>query len=86
VHTVWLFNILVTALTAGALCAYRLALGCRAHVAALVALIFGLGTIAWPYSRTFFREPLFTWLGLLSAYLIVRVRQELTAGRRLWSP
>ncbi len=82
VHTVWLFNILVTALTAGTLYAYGLALGYRAHVAALVALIFGLGTIAWPYSRTFFREPLFTWFGLLSAYLIVRVRQELTAGRR----
>jgi hypothetical protein len=82
VHTVWLFNILITALTAGTLYAYGLALGYRAHVAALVALMFGLGTIAWPYSRTFFREPLFTWLGLLSAYLIVRVRQNFAAGRR----
>jgi hypothetical protein len=81
-HTVWLFNILITALTAGTLYAYGLALGYRAHVAAPVALMFGLGTIAWPYSRTFFREPLFTWLGLLSAYLIVRVRQGFTAGRR----
>jgi hypothetical protein len=81
-HTVWLFNILITALTAGVLYAYGLALGYRARVAALVALMFGLGTIAWPYSRTFFREPLFTCLGLLSAYLIVRVRQEFAARRR----
>ncbi len=81
VHTVWLFSILVTALTAGTLYLYGLALGYRARSAALVALAFGLTTIAWPYSRTFFREPLFTWLALLSAYLILRTRQRLSAGR-----
>jgi len=80
-HTVWLFNTLVTALTAGTLYAYGLALGYRARVAALVALAFGLATIAWPYSRTFFREPLFTWLALLSAYLILRTRQQLSAAQ-----
>ncbi|MBN2304480.1 MAG: hypothetical protein JXQ72_08395 [Anaerolineae bacterium] len=81
-HTVWLFNVLTTALTAGVLYAYGLALGYRARVAALTALAFGLGTIAWPYSRTFFREPLFTLLALLSAYLMMRVRQRLAAGER----
>ncbi len=80
-HTVWLFNVLVTALTAGVLYAYGLALGYRARAAALTAAAFGLGTIAWPYSRTFFREPLFTLLGLLSAYLVLRTRQRLVAGR-----
>ncbi len=80
-HTVWLFNVLVTALTAGILYAYGLALGYRTRAAALTALAFGLGTIAWPYSRTFFREPLFTLLGLLSAYLVLRARQRLAAGR-----
>ncbi len=83
-HTVWLFNILVTALTAGVLYAYGLALGYPMPAAALVALIFGLGTIAWPYSRTFFREPLFTLLGLLSAYLVLRVRLALAAGKHPW--
>ena len=80
-HTVWLFNVLVTALTAGTLYAYGLTLGYRARAAALTALAFGLATIAWPYSRTFFREPLFTLLGLLSAYLVLRTRQRLAAGR-----
>ena len=80
-HTVWLFNMLVTALTGGTVYAYGLALGYRARVAALVALAFGVGTIAWPYSRTFFREPLFTWLGLLSAYLVLRTRQRLSNGQ-----
>ncbi len=80
-HTVWLFNIVITALTAATLYAYGLALGYRARTAALVGLAFGLGTIAWPYSRTFFREPLFTLLALLSVYLVERIRQHLVAGR-----
>ncbi|GIV80929.1 MAG: hypothetical protein KatS3mg051_0283 [Anaerolineae bacterium] len=84
-HTVWLFNILITALTAGTLYAYGLALGYRARVAVLAALAFGVGTIAWPYSRTFFREPLFAWLSLGSAYLVLRTRQRLSAGQpALW--
>lgn len=82
VHTVWLFDILVTALTAGTLYAYGLALGYSIRTAALTALIFGLATIAWPYSRTFFREPLFTWLALLSAVLMVRLRHQLSAHGR----
>jgi hypothetical protein len=81
-HTVWIFNIVITALTAGVLYAYGLALGYRMREAALVAVIFGLGTIVWPYSRTFFREPLFTLLALLSMYLVARIRDRLTAGER----
>jgi hypothetical protein len=81
VHSVWLFNIIITALTAALVYAYGLALGYHTGPALVVALIFGLGTIAWPYSRTFFREPLFTGLALLSAYLILRIRQALSAGK-----
>ncbi|MBN1203280.1 MAG: hypothetical protein JXJ20_15640 [Anaerolineae bacterium] len=82
VHTVWAFNILVTALTIGTFYAYGLALGYRARVAALAALALGLGTILWPYSRTFFREPLFTWLALLSLLLARRLRLRITVGQR----
>ncbi len=81
-HTTWQFNLLVTTLTAGVVYAYGLALDYRARVAALTAGAFGLGTIAWPYSRTFFREPLFTLLALLSAYLVMRLRRQLAAGQR----
>ena len=82
VQAVWTFNVLITALTAGVLYAYGLALGYRARVAAAVALTYGLGTIAWPYSRTFFREPLFALLALLSAYWLRQVRARLAAGTR----
>src|SRR5262245_43439451 len=57
-HTVWLLNIIVTALTATGLYAAGLFLGYRPCLAWLGALLFGLATSAWPYSRTFFREPL----------------------------
>ncbi|NLX10048.1 MAG: hypothetical protein GXY36_10365 [Chloroflexi bacterium] len=82
VHTVFLFNILITGLIAATFFAYGLALGYRARVAALAAAALGLGTILWPYSRTFFREPLFTWLVLLSALLMRLLRQRLAAGQR----
>lgn len=81
-HSVWLFNIITTALTAGMLYAYGLIRGYRAQPSAVVAVLFGLGTIAWPYSRTFFREPLFTLCALSSAYLMARVRRQLDAGER----
>lgn len=84
-HTVWLFNLLVTALTAGVLFAYGLALDYRPRAAAIVALLYGVGTIAWPYSRTFFREPLFTLLALLSGLLMLRLRLALSAGERPWA-
>lgn len=82
VHTVWLFNVLVTALTAVVLYAYGLALGYSVRAAAAVALAFGVGTIAWPYSRTFFREPLFALLALSTAALALGVRQGWEARRR----
>lgn len=81
-HTVWLFNNFVTALTAAGVYAYGLALGYRARVAVVVALAFGLGTIAWPYSLTFFREPLFGLLALWSAVFVVELRRGFEVGRR----
>ena len=80
-HTVWLFNIVITALISSTLYAFGLELGYRTETAALAALVFGLGTIVWPYSRTFFREPLFTWLALLSVFLIARLRHKLHLHR-----
>lgn len=84
-HTVWLFNVLVTALTTGVLYWFATGLGYRARVGAVVAILFGIATMAWPYSRTFFREPLFTLLALLSVQLIRVVSRRLSQGRSpLW--
>ena len=41
------------------------------------ALLYALGTFAWPHSRTFFTEPFATFWLLLAFYAIVRALPEL---------
>jgi hypothetical protein len=85
VHALYLFNPLVTALTAIMLFYYALLLDTTERTALVAALLFGLTTIAWPYTRTFFREPV-TGLNILAAaYCWERWRRSYVAqGRRLW--
>ena len=79
VHALYLFNPLITALTAILLFLYALRLGYGERTALIGALLFGLTTMAWPYTRTFFREPL-TGLNLLAAaYLWERWRGAFNA-------
>src|SRR5262249_44161308 len=40
----------------------------------------GVATIAWPYSRLYFREPLFTLIILICAYGLERWRSRLEEG------
>lgn len=76
VHTVWLFNILVNALAAGVFYLYALALGYNLRTALAGALLLAFCTISWPYSKTFFRDPLAALLILLAAYCLERWRQR----------
>lgn len=70
VHALYLFNPIVTAITAILIFHYALDLG-YGHITALTAgLLFGVGTIVWPYTRTFFREPL-TMLNLFAAWYFI---------------
>ena len=81
VQAAMLLNALVTALTGMLvfLCARRLGVGRTA--AAGVALIFGLATLAWPYAKYFFGEPL-SGLTLLAAfYCLLCYRDE-----HRWTP
>lgn len=82
-HTVWLFNIIITAAT-GVLVFYGgLILGYRTQSSWITALLFGIATIALPYARTFFREPLVGFF-LLACYLsLYNIRQTLTSHRRI---
>jgi hypothetical protein len=74
VHTVWVFNVIVSALVGCLTYVYALALGARERTAVVTALAFGLGTIIVPYSKTFFREPLTLLTILLAAYAAERAR------------
>lgn len=76
VHTVWLFNVLVTALAVGVFFLFALTLGYSERASVLASLALGMGTILWPYSKTFFNEPLLLLLLLLCSLLFERWRQR----------
>lgn len=61
---------IATALTAGVLCAWAARLYQSARLGVALALLYGLGTLAWPYSRFFFSEPLFTCCLVLTAFAL----------------
>ncbi len=65
-----LFNPTVTAATALALFAFVCRLKYSHHVAFLVGLIYGLATLAFPYARTLYGEPLAALLLLLAVYAL----------------
>jgi len=80
VQTTLLLNVAVTALSGLLVFLYLRRLGYSWEVGLLVALLFGLGTMAWPYSKYFFSEPL-TGLALLAtAYLLLRFRETQATG------
>lgn len=66
IHTVWLFNVVLTSLNVGVLYWIVRATGYDDKVAVGVALTAGLATNMWAYSQTFFREPLVSLFVLLS--------------------
>ena len=78
-HAVLLFNMLVTAATGALLFLYVRSLDYEHSVATALALLFGLTTIAWPYSKTYFRGPVAGFALLFTAYALLRWRQGLRA-------
>jgi len=76
IHTTYLFNPVVTALTAMVLCLYVLRLGYGRDIALFSGGIYGLATIAWPYTRTFYSEPFTGLLLILTAYFALAFHQQ----------
>ncbi|HZQ10223.1 MAG TPA: hypothetical protein VFD70_26835, partial [Anaerolineae bacterium] len=64
-------NPFFTALTAVLLLEAILVLGYSFRVALVTTFLFGLGTMAWVYAKTFFSEPLLTllWVGAFLALI-----------------
>ena len=67
VHTALLLNPILTALTGALLYRAGIRLGWRRATATAGALGFGLATMAWPYTQTFFSDPV-SALGLFGAF------------------
>lgn len=81
-HATMLFNPLVTALTGALVFLYLRQLAFGRLTALVGALVFGLATIAWPYSKTFFREPLHTLTLFATAYSLLRWRDAFVEKSR----
>ncbi|HXF64467.1 MAG TPA: hypothetical protein VNK95_22745, partial [Caldilineaceae bacterium] len=77
-----LWNGFVTAATAALLWLTGLRLGYRDRTAGLLALLFGLCTIAWPYANQFLGEPLSAFSLLLCFYGLL---SWLRTGNALWT-
>jgi hypothetical protein len=80
-QTVLLWNSFVTAHTALLLALTARRLGYRPRTGVLLGLLFGLGTIAWPYAKQFFGEPLSAFSLLLAFYGLASWRHT---GRWHW--
>lgn len=79
VHTVYLFNVLVTPLVCVAFYFLALTLGYEVRIAVVVALCLGLLTALWPYSQTFFREPLMILWLVVGVMLLEKARRRVSA-------
>jgi hypothetical protein len=70
VQALYFINPIVTALTAVVIFHIGLGWGYSPGLSAAAALLYGLGSMAWPYAGTFFRDPLAAlgaalgWLGM----------------------
>jgi hypothetical protein len=85
VQTTLLFNAFVTALTGVLVYLYVNRLGYSASTSLILSLVFGLATLAWPYAKYFFSDPLAS-LGLFaSAYFLLCYRDSRRTSDTFWA-
>ncbi len=82
-HTVFTLNIFIMALTALSLYTIALRRGYSLAVAWWGALIFGVATAAWPYSRWIFREPVMGLFVLWSFHFATQI-PNITQRKSVW--
>lgn len=77
------FGVFVAAASVALLYLCLLELGVSRRASLLGGLVFAFATMLWPYSRTFFREPLTVLAYLIAIYGMLRYHTE---PARLWWP
>ncbi|MDD9956788.1 MAG: hypothetical protein OXP68_11285 [Anaerolineaceae bacterium] len=75
-HSVYLFNVLVSAAAGALFYLYARSCGYSEAAAVLASATLGLATIVWPYSDSFFQAPLALFMILLAGYQLERLRQQ----------
>ncbi len=81
VHAALLLNPLVTAWTGALLFRTGRRLGWSRPTSIATALLFGLATMAWPYTQGYFSDPICGWGLLAAAYALLAYAQS---GRKLY--
>ena len=76
VHVAMLLNPLLTAWTGAMLFRTGRRLGWSRALSIATALIFGLFTMAWPYTQTFFSDPVSGWGLFAAAYGLIAYAQS----------
>jgi hypothetical protein len=71
VQTGMLFNVIVTAATGVLVFLYVRRLGYSPRTSVISGLVFGLATMAWPYAKYLFSEPLTGFSLLAAAYFLL---------------
>lgn len=71
-----LASALVTALTALLVCLCAQELGASSSASAITALVYGVGTIAWPYGGFLFREPFLALCLMAAFWCLLRSQRE----------
>lgn len=74
VQGVMIWGLVVSAAAVAVLYLCALELGLNRRSSLLAGLVFAFATQAWPYSRTFFREPLTMLAYLVAFYALLRYR------------
>ncbi|MDQ3927809.1 MAG: hypothetical protein M3328_01550, partial [Chloroflexota bacterium] len=72
---VTLFGAVVSAATVARLYQVGRTLGQASAAATFMAITYGVGTLAWPYARTFFREPLTAFALVSGAYAMLCLQE-----------
>jgi hypothetical protein len=81
VHAALLLNPIITAWTGALLFRAGRRLGWSRNTSVATALIFGLATMAWPYTQGYFSDPICAWGLFAAAYGMLAYAQS---GRKLY--
>jgi hypothetical protein len=84
-QTFLLFNSLITAATGALLMLYIRRCGYALRAGLFGGLLYGLATMAWPYAKADFSDPLSGLLLLAAAYALLRYRQSGQISPAVWA-
>jgi len=84
VQTMFLLNIWITALTGILVFLSVRASGCSPNTALLTALLFGVSTQAWPYSKAYFRDSLAAFFLTFAWLCAIIISTPARTSRKTW--